>query len=233
MDAKSNGVVFTPRYGKAVEINALWHNAICQLGEFYKEHNGNAAEAANRYHNMADEIEESFTKVFWNEDLNCLYDCVLPDGYKDGSVRCNQIFAVSLKYSPLNIEQQEAVVDIVKKKLLTPYGLRSLSPDDGNYKGRYAGTMFERDGAYHQGTVWAWLMGPFVKAYLRVNNHSNSSKRRGADMIGPLLKHFKQLGCLNSISEVFDGDSPHNPGGCFAQAWSIAGLIEAYNLTKI
>lgn len=229
MDAKSNGVVFTPRYGKAVEINALWHNAISCLADFYKTKNPDSQEYEH-FNSLADEVEDSFRKVFWNEKDKCLYDCVLPNGFEDPSIRPNQIFAVSLKHSPLSLQQQEAVVDKVEQHLFTPFGLRTLSPEDNRYHPRYEGTMFQRDSAYHQGTVWPWLMGPFIKAFLRVNNYSQSSKNWAMDLLQPLLTHFKEQGCINSVCEVFDGDPPQKPNGCFAQAWSVAQLIEAYNL---
>ena len=229
MDAKCNGVTFTPRYGKAVEINALWHNNICRLADYYNSKDNNT-EAGKHYTTMADEIEDSFRKLFWNPQLGCLYDCVLSDGTKDPSIRPNQIFAVSLKYSPLRLEEQEKIVIVVQKHLLTPFGLRTLSSADPRYQGRYEGDMFNRDKAYHQGTVWPWLIGPFIGAYLRVNNYSPSAKNTAMEMIKPLLGHLTDGGCIGSVSEIFDGDSPQRPNGCFAQAWSVAQLIEAYNL---
>lgn len=224
MDAKAGNTVITPRHGKAVEINALWYNAICNAAEFY--HNKDAV-AAKHFSDMAEKIAESFRNCFWNESGGCLYDCVTKE-YKDSSIRPNQIFAVSLPFSPLTDVQQKAVVDCVERELLTPFGLRTLTPKDSRYKGRYQGDTEQRDAAYHQGTVWPWLLGGFVEAYLKVNEHSKQSKKKCAGFIEPLLNHFRNDGCIGSVSEVFDGDSPHRPGGAFAQAWSVAELLRAY-----
>jgi predicted glycogen debranching enzyme len=225
MDAKCNGEVFTPRYGKAVEINALWYNALCRLANYFKEKDSNAA---LQYTRLADEVSASFGRVFWNEAKQCLYDCVLPDGTIDASIRPNQIFTVSLPFSPLSITQQKAVVEAVRNYLLTPYGLRTLDTQDVRYRGKYTGPQFERDRAYHQGTVWPWLIGAFIEAHLRVNDFGKKSRKEAAVYLRPLLEHLIKDGCIGSISEVFDGDPPHHPGGCFAQAWSIAEVMRAY-----
>ena len=225
MDAKCDGIAFTPRYGKAVEINALWFNSLCQLARFYTDSDEKLAEL---YHSRADKVEESFRRLFWNPNRRYLNDCILPDGSADESMRPNQIFAVSLAFSPLSEEQQRAVVEIVQHKLLTPYGLRSLSADDERYKGIYTGPQRQRDEAYHQGTVWAFLLGHFVEAYLKVHEFSPESKKRAGELIAPLLRNLTEDGCLGQIAEVFDGDPPHKPKGCFAQAWSVGELIRAY-----
>jgi len=146
MDAKYDGVAFTPRYGKAVEINALWYNALCLLAQFYS---GRDIKAAERYKSMADKVAASFSKLFWNESKGYLNDCILPDGSVDASLRPNQIFAVSLPFSPLTPQQQKAVVDVVRRDLLTPYGLRTLAAHDSRYKGTYTGGQRQRDEAYH------------------------------------------------------------------------------------
>jgi glycogen debranching enzyme len=156
----------------------------------------------------------------------------LPDGTVDATLRPNQIFAVSLPFSPLSFAQQKAVVNIVEKKLLTPFGLRTLSPDDGRYQGKYSGRQSDRDGAYHQGTVWPYLIGSFVEAYLKVNGFSRKSKKTASRFIEPLLSHLMGDGCIGQVSEIFDGNLPHKPKGCFAQAWSVAELIRAYLLVK-
>jgi len=227
MDAKCNGVVFTPRYGKAVEINALWYNALRNLEWYYQDKN---IEQTAFYHSLAEEVHKNFPRVFWNEKYNCLFDCVLPDGTEDASIRPNQILAVSLPYSPLTRSQQQKVVQVVQDHLLTPHGLRSLSPTDSRYAPRYEGGPYERDSAYHQGTVWAWLIGPFIEAYLRVNNFTPEAKRQAGLFLEPLLTHFIEDGCIGSISEVFDGDPPQKPKGCFAQAWSVAEVLRAWML---
>ncbi|HUV66075.1 MAG TPA: amylo-alpha-1,6-glucosidase [Sedimentisphaerales bacterium] len=225
MDAKCDGVAFTPRYGKAVEVNALWYNALMLMETL--EHGG--AEPHPTIPNAA-KVRSSFCELFWNERKGHLNDCILPDGSADQSLRPNQIFAVSLRFSPLSAEQQAAVVAAVQDKLLTPYGLRTLSPDAPGYIGRYTGPLRQRDEAYHQGTVWPYLIGPFVEAYLKVNDFSPRSRKQAVQFIEPLLAHLTETGCLGSISEIFDGDPPHQPKGCFAQAWSVAELIRACHL---
>lgn len=227
MDAKCNGVTFTPRYGKAVEINALWYNALRNLEQYHQDKN---IEQASFYHDLAEEVYGHFAKLFWNEKTGCLYDCVLPDGTCDGSIRPNQIFAVSLPYSPLAPAQQKSVVQVVHDHLLTLYGLRTLSPTDSRYKPRYEGNPFERDSAYHQGTVWPWLMGPFVEAYLRINGFSAESKQQCSVFLSPLIRHLTEEGCLGTLCEIFDGDPPQKPKGCFAQAWSVAEVLRAWML---
>ncbi|MBN2137412.1 MAG: glycogen debranching enzyme family protein [Sedimentisphaerales bacterium] len=227
MDAKYDGVAFTPRFGKAVEVNSLWHSALCRLARFYSNRND---EAARRYKDMADKAGEGFRRLFWNEDKQYLNDCIGPDGSVDSSLRPNQIFSVSLPWCPLTGEQQKAVVEAVRRELLTPYGLRTLSPADKRYKGSYTGSPQQRDAAYHQGTVWPYLMGAFVEAYLKVHDFSKKSKKDAANFIAPLLGHLTGDGCLGSVSEIFDGDAPHRPRGCVAQAWSVAELIRAWHL---
>ena len=227
MDAKYNGIAFTPRCGKAVEVNALWYNSLCLLGQFFSELD---IENAKHYESTADKVRASFCEVFWNESKDYLNDCILPDGSTDDSLRPNQIFAVSLPFSPLSVKQQKSVVKAVQNQLLTPYGLRTLNVQDSRYKGSYTGPQAQRDEAYHQGTVWAFLLGPFVESYLKVNGFSRKSKKKAAEFIRPLLQHLTKDGCLGSISEIFDGDAPHNPKGCIAQAWSVAELLRAYQL---
>jgi predicted glycogen debranching enzyme len=227
MDAKYEGVAFTPRYGKAVEINALWYNGLCRLAEFYT---GRDKKAESHFKSIADKIKKSFCELFWNETTGCLNDCILPDGSVDLTLRPNQIFAVSLPFSPLPPKLAKCVVDVVQKELLTPYGLRTLNTRSAHYKGGYTGHQQQRDQAYHQGTVWPYLIGPFVEAYLKVNNFSQKSKDEAADFIEPLMRHLTEDGCLGQLAEIFDGDPPHHPKGCIAQAWSIAELIRAYLL---
>jgi len=240
MDAKYDGIAFTPRYGKAVEVNALWYNALMQMNDPVVRRASRVVRKPPRntqyairntdYATMAAKVQSSFCQLFWNEHKGYLNDCILPNGSVDQSLRPNQIFAVSLKFSPLSAEQQTAVVAAVQSKLLTPYGLRTLSPDAPGYIGRYTGPLRQRDEAYHQGTVWAYLIGPFVEAYLKVNEFSAKSRKQAAEFIKPLLAHLTESGCLGSISEIFDGDPPHHPKGCFAQAWSVAEVIRACQL---
>ncbi len=227
MDAKYDGVAFTPRCGKAVEVNALWYNALCLCAQFYADRD---AENAKHYKSMADKVKAGFCKLFWNKKAGYLNDCILPDGSVDSTLRPNQIFAVSLGFSPLSPEQQKSVVKVVQKHLLTPYGLRTLNVENEHYKGTYTGPQQQRDEAYHQGTVWAYLLGPFIEAYLKVNDYNQESKSKATEFIQPLMKHLTEDGCISSISEIFDGDAPHTPRGCIAQAWSVAELIRAYEL---
>jgi predicted glycogen debranching enzyme len=228
MDAKYEGVAFTPRYGKAVEVNALWYNCICLLAQFYLVRD---SEDAKQYKSMAEQVAVSFGNLFWNESAGYLNDCILPDGFVDDSLRPNQIFAVSLPFSPpLSSQQQKSIVDCIQKKLLTPYGLRTLNVNNFGYKGKYSGPQQIRDEAYHQGTVWPYLIGPFVEAYLKVNGFSRKRKKTAAGFIAPLMRHLAEEACLGQVSEIFDGDAPHKPKGCFAQAWSVAELLRAYHL---
>jgi len=227
MDAKCDGVAFTCRCGKAVEVNALWYNGISYLTEFYAERD---PDTAARYGSLAQKVRLSFSKAFWNDDVGYLNDRILPDGSPDPTLRPNQVFAVSLGFSPLEPHQAKSVVDVVEKELLTPYGLRTLNVNDSQYRGSYTGDQRSRDQAYHQGTIWPYLIGPFVEAYLKVNRFSRKSRKTAAEFIRPLIKHLIEDACLGQVSEIFDGDPPHHPRGCFAQAWSVAGLIRAYHL---
>jgi predicted glycogen debranching enzyme len=203
MDAKIGDWVVTPRHGKPVEIQALWYNALRIMEEFTGD---------LRYCAMAARARESFRAQFWCESTGCLYD--VPG---DASIRPNQIFAASLPHSMLDTETARTVVDAVERHLLTPYGLRTLAPSDPHYRGRYEGGPGERDSAYHQGTVWPWLMGPFVTAYRKV--YGRSPEWSSA------FRQFVEEQGSGYIPEVFDGDAPHRPGGCLSQAWSVAELL--------
>jgi len=227
MDARCGDTCFTPRWGKPVEINALWYNA---LGILIERLGNDDPKAAGKYSELSAKAAASFHQQFWCEQGRYLYDCVRDD-FKDPAIRPNQIFAVSLKHSPLPKDMQKAVVDVVREHLLTPYGLRSLSPADPNYKGRYGGDQFQRDSAYHQGTVWAYLIGPFVEAFLKVNDNSEQAANEAQEMIKPLLDHLYDGG-IGQISEIFEGDPPHAFRGCIAQAWSVAELIRALLLIR-
>ncbi len=159
-----------------------------------------------------------------------MYDFIYPDGTPDAAIRPNQIFAVSLAFTCLPLDMANNVVNIVKDQLLTPFGLRSLSPLDSRYRGWYGGDQFSRDSAYHQGTVWGWLIGPFVEAFLKVNDYSECSRRQAKEYLNPLIEHARSGGCIGSISEIFDGDFPHRPRGCVAQAWSVAEALRVLKL---
>ncbi len=223
MDAKVGDWVVTPRRGKPVEIQALWYNALCIMENLARTFGDEADQ--KRYGNTATVASWSFNRQFWDEQAGCLYD-VTNGATPDTSIRPNQIFAVSLKHSMLSAERARAVVEKVQKHLLTPYGLRSLSASDPQYRGRYTGGPVERDGAYHQGTVWPWLMGPFITAYIKVNGDSDAARRQAAEWLAPLKAHLADGG-LGQISEIFDGDAPQRPCGCIAQAWSVAEILRA------
>jgi glycogen debranching enzyme len=172
---------------------------------------------------LAERARISFGAQFWNEAAGCLFDVV--DGKRrDGAIRPNQIFAVSLFHSMLPVERAGRVLATVERELLTPYGLRSLAPSDPQYRGRYEGDPRSRDGAYHEGTVWPWLMGPFVSAYLKINGRSDEARRQASQWLAEFRRCIEDEG-VGQIPEVFDGDAPQRAGGCVAQAWSVAELL--------
>lgn len=218
MDAKVDDWVVTSRIGKPVEINALWYNALCILADFA----AHLGEDGREYTLLAEKVKAGCGR-FWYKKMGYCYDVLDgPDGH-DGSLRPNQLFAVSLPFSPLSPDRQRSVLDACSRHLLTPHGLRSLSPDDVAYIGHYGGDRYKRDGAYHQGTVWGWLIGPFVSAHLRVYQNPEEA----ATYLRPLLQHLVGYG-IGSISEIFDGDPPFTPRGCIAQAWSVAELLRVW-----
>ena len=222
MDAKQGEQVFTPRIGKPVEINALWLNALNVM-----------VRAAGRVHNsnekrfcesLLERGSRSFAR-FWNEDRHCLYDVIDVDGTTacDDKIRPNQILAVSLPYCALPPAQMRAVVERCGQDLLSSYGLRSLSDKDPGYLGTYTGDPWHRDAAYHMGTVWAWLLGPFARAHFRVYGDA----RLAQSLLEPIAQHLNAA-CLGTVSEIFDGDAPHSAKGCFAQAWSVAEILRSW-----
>ena len=223
MDAKIGDWVVTPRAGKPVEIQALWYNALCVMRDLSTRFG--ETERALFLGQLAARAKSSFLEKFWNAERGGLFDVVEPER-KDDSVRPNQVFAVSLHHALVDGEQARSIVELVRRELFTPVGLRSLSPLDARYRGRYAGDVWERDSAYHQGTVWPWLMGPFLTAYVRVNEGSEESRAMAARWLGE-FSHEMRKGCLGQIGEVADGDAPHNEGGCVAQAWGVAELLRA------
>lgn len=222
MDAKVGDWVVTPRTGSAVEIQALWYNALRIIEQMATRFGDEATHA--HCHQLAETVHESFNRLFWNDDSQSLYDVVGDDGTPDAAVRPNQIFAVSLPYSMLGDARARGVVEIVRRELLTPYGLRSLSTHDPAYRGRYEGDSLARDGAYHQGTVWGWLIGPFITAYLKTHGRAPETLQQARAWTSSFRGHLMDAG-LNQASEIFDGDAPHTPRGCIAQAWSIAELL--------
>jgi predicted glycogen debranching enzyme len=225
MDAKMDNWVVTPRRGKAVEINALWYNALRLLADWLRQ-SGEAA-SPQRYEEQAERARSSFNERFWYAKGGYLYDvvdCNGQNGTHDVSCRPNQLFAISLDHPVLDQERWESVLGVVEKKLLTPVGLRSLAPDDPEYKPIYSGDLRSRDGAYHQGTVWAWLIGPFIDAWLKLHPNDKANARK---FLKELPEHLGDAG-LGTISEVFDANEPHAAGGCIAQAWSVAEVLRCW-----
>ncbi|NBC17095.1 MAG: glycogen debranching protein, partial [Bacteroidetes bacterium] len=222
MDAKVDDWVVTPRIGKAVEINALWYNALRTLAMVARRLGAPAAS----YEDAAERVAAHFDR-FWNAERGCCFDVIDgPDG-DDPALRPNQLLAVALPHSALTPEQQRRVVDHCARHLLTPVGLRSLSPEHPDFATRYGGPPRERDAAYHQGTVWSWLIGPFVQAHLCVYDDPVQART----FLTPLLDHLEAHG-LGSISEIFDGSPPFTPRGCPAQAWGVAEVLRAWTLTQ-
>jgi len=218
MDAKVGDWVVTPRIGKPVEVQALWLNALL-IGA---EHN-------SHWQGLFDSGVEAFRSTFWNESRRCLFDVIDCDhrkGTRDASLRPNQIFAVGgLPACLLEGEPARAVVDTVEASLLTPKGLRSLAPQEPNYGARYEGDVVHRDGSYHQGTVWPWLIGPFVEAWLRVRGNSPAAAHEARNrFLPPLYEHLNEAG-IGHISEITDAEAPHTPRGCPFQAWSLGELL--------
>ena len=225
MDAKMGDWVVTPRRGKAVEINALWYNALQLLARWLGQM-GQSSEA-ERYQHAAGQARASFNERFWYEDGGYLYDVVDCNGQPgtfDRSCRPNQIFAISLDHPVLDESRWASVVQVAQEKLVTPVGLRSLSPDDPEYKPIYSGDLRSRDGAYHQGTVWAWLIGPFIDAWMRVHP---GEKRQARKFLEFFPEHLSEAG-IGTISEVYDARAPHAAGGCIAQAWSVAEVLRCW-----
>jgi len=218
MDAKVDGRPITARMGKPVEVNALWFNALHAIARLAAE----IGRPADEYARLAERVKKAFVR-YWNHDLQCCFDVIDGPNGNDGSLRPNQLFAVSLPESPLSAQQRKHVVDICAVHLVTPHGLRSLDAADPNYCGHYEGPQSKRDAAYHQGTVWAWLLGPFVLAYLRVYE----DPRRAFAFLEPMAHHLSAAG-LGSISEIFDGEAPFIARGAFAQAWSVAEILRAW-----
>jgi len=229
MDAKVGDWVVTPRNGKAVELNALWYNALLIYAELLMLLN--SEKVSEHFKLEARKVKRAFARTFWNKKKDYLYDVINGDK-KDDSIRPNQIFAISLPYQLISNEKAMKVLEIVNEHLLTPVGLRSLSPSDPNYKSIYGGGQYERDGAYHQGTVWSWLLGPYIDALLKTNGESGKAEAK--EIIERFKPHLSQAG-IGTISEIFDGNEPHHPRGCIAQAWGIAEIlrvVKEYELLK-
>lgn len=224
MDVKYQGWAVTPRYGKAVEINALWYFALQTGAALAKKFTGKDG----IYETYAAKVKKSFGQVFWNSEGGCLYDYVTEEEH-NSDIRPNQIFAVSLTPDLLDDTKNKKVVDTVMKYLYTPQGLRSLSADNSRFRGTYLGSLYERDSVYHQGTVWSHLMGHFITACRRVYGKSTPVSL----LLDGLKNHFYEAGCINNVSEIFDGNAPHKARGCFAQAWAVGELLRVLDEEKL
>ncbi|HET6882729.1 MAG TPA: amylo-alpha-1,6-glucosidase, partial [Pirellulales bacterium] len=221
MDAKVGDWVVTPRRGKAVEINALWYNALRLVERWVAEEDG--AEPARAYGEAAERVHESFNARFWLEETGYLYDVIDGESGPDASFRPNQVFAISLPHAVLEHSRWRSVLDQLVNRLLTPMGLRSLAPGEPDYKPRYDGDLRARDAAYHQGTVWAWLVGPMVDAWLKLYPEDVETAR---GFLSGFRAHLGEA-CIGSISEIFDAEAPYTSRGCVAQAWSVAEVLRA------
>jgi predicted glycogen debranching enzyme len=226
MDAVVDGQPITPRCGKAVEVQALWHNALRIMEILAKKFKEKSE--AEKYAQIAEKAKENFVQKFWNAEKNYLFDFIGENG-KDASLRPNQIIAVALDFTMLDKTKSERIVDVVQRELLTPYGLRTLARNDPKYVGVYVGDRKSRDKAYHNGTVWPWLLGPFTKAYLKTKSYADYRREYALkNFLSPSFTEQIFKAGLGTISEIFDGDPPHMPRGCIAQAWSIAEPFRAY-----
>lgn len=223
MDAQVDGWIVTPRRGKPVEVQALWHNAVCLMGQWAEA----AGDRSERWQGMAKQIEDSFNGRFWYEAGGYLYDVIDGESGDDASLRPNQVLTVSLRHPILNKDRWTQVLSVVRDKLLTPFGLRTLAPGHRDYKSMYFGDLRARDAAYHQGTVWAWLIGPYIDAWLKAGLDRVEARR----LLDGFRAHLSEDG-LGTISEIFDAEPPYAPRGCIAQAWSVAEVLRAYQKTK-
>jgi predicted glycogen debranching enzyme len=225
MDAKVDDWVVTPRRGKAVEINALWYNALRLLQGWLKEYGWSAR--GLDLASYADRVYESFNRRFWSDEAGHLFDVIDGEQGDDPACRPNQVLAISLDHPVLARERWKPVMQTVRQQLLTPVGLRSLAPGHPDYKSRYYGDLRSRDAAYHQGTVWAWLIGPFVDAWLKVYPEDLPGAQR---LLEGFERHLTQA-CVGSIGEIFDAEEPYVPRGCVAQAWSVAEVLRCLEKT--
>jgi predicted glycogen debranching enzyme len=228
MDARVNGWVVTPRLGKPVEIQALWYNALKIFETLLLQND--ETETADQILKVAERTKKTFLEIFWFTEGNYCYDGIDESGKRDSSLRPNQIFAISLPFPLLEGQNAVAVLQTVGAKLYTPFGLRSLSPDDPHYIGLYNGDVLKRDSAYHQGTVWSWLLGPFVEACMKT--FGVSFKEEAMAIIDRFSIHLNEA-CIGNVSEIFDGDVPHTARGCVAQAWGVAEILRVIKIYSL
>lgn len=224
MDAVVDGHAVTPRRGKAVEINALWYSALIAMRDLSKMIG--AREEGERFDEFAKNVKEKFTEAFWDKRKNMLFDRIDPNGKRISETRLNQILAVSLSKELLSDEHRRAVVDLVREKLLTPFGLRSLSSEHPDYRKNYHGNLFDRDSAYHQGTVWGWALGPYITALRNAYGDTHATKKEVRSILKNFEPHLHDA-CLGQASEIFDAEAPFTARGCPAQAWTVAELLRA------
>lgn len=229
MDVRVEDILPTPRHGKPVEINAYWYNTLRIMDYFGKEY-GLATEDEMNYAELAEVVKESFLGQFWNEEKECLKD-VISGTKSDNQIRCNQIWAISLPFSILPEEQEKKVVEAVFQKLYTPYGLRTLAPEDAQFRPFYGGAQLDRDLAYHQGTVWPFPMGGYYLAYLKVNKYSEEAKEYVREQLLAIDSVLRE-GCIAQIAEIYDGENPISSKGCFAQAWSVGEILRVYDALR-
>jgi predicted glycogen debranching enzyme len=222
MDVRFGDILPTPRHGKPVEINAYWYNALKIMEEF----SDLLGMRGENYKVLADKVKESFNRKFWNEEQGCLKD-VLSGGRAEDQIRCNQIWAISLPFSMLPRDKELRVVNKVYERLYTPYGLRSLDPQDADFKANYGGSHFNRDMAYHQGTVWAFPLGGYYLAYLKVHEYSANAIHKVREQLAAMEACMRE-GCVGQIAEIYDGSNPTISQGCYAQAWSVSEILRVY-----
>lgn len=233
MDVRVENILPTPRHGKPVEINAYWYNALCMMDEWQKRFRADYIADEQKhfdYVSLAEKVKASFEEKFWNEEKKCLKD-VISDTKADEQIRCNQIWAVSQPFSVLSAEKEKQVVETVFRHLYTPYGLRTLSPEDMEFRPFYGGAQLDRDLAYHQGTVWTFPMGAYYLAYLKVNAYSEDAKACVAEQLS-LLEPALREGCVGQLPEIYDGANPISSKGCFAQAWSVGEILRVYDALR-
>jgi glycogen debranching enzyme len=226
MDANADEKPVTPRAGKAVEVQALWFNAL-KTAQLLSNKFGERSES-ERFARMAEKTRKSFSEKFWNAERDCLFD-VLGENDPDGSLRPNQILSVALDFTMLDNAKNKKIIDAVQHELLTPSGLRTLERRDPRYVGVYSGNRESRDRAYHNGAVWPWLLGPFTTAFLKNRGHVQSAREYAwNNFLAPLFERRIYDGGLGALSEIYDAEPPHAPRGCIAQAWSVAEPLRSY-----